>query len=875
MGPSRTIRATEITAAVADVMVTCQHGTPTAAGAPVPTVDLQLYFNTDVTVRTSGAVAEALLLVDDPAPQNQQVCPGDPVSCGWTGGAKGANVFQGKVLGRSAIAFQGVPLDPPGDGKSRTFRMTNLRVDASGLSPQVISGGQVLASVTMTGPNSVSGTLLVADVQPPISTTVLETTGRFPLNATGGLWLQNCTSVSQRALGVLQFTALLGGTFRTRTNSVFVDTETVPPPVAQNVAGLLSGSESMFFAPAFPAVNRLNTAGLADAGTRLRAVFPDVPPGVTLYVSTVPVTYTNGVPAVNGAGQFQARLVTTENGVFVPAAPTTTIGGIPVAALAVNQGTAVAVWEVLASNGLAGEKAQFALWLSFTASSAVAGTSTVQLQLGPVSSVRSADDVASIPRFVDDGAALNLFTVGPACTGGAYVVRPYTPIFTNFEVDGIRYNTSAYFNWQPGSTHTLKGILPPQTTDPTRRQRIVWSDGGAPTHTITVPAAPTTYVVDVPTDYQLDLAVIPAGGGSIQASPVSADGFYPSGNNSQVTLQAVPSPGYTFVGFAGDLSGTQSPQQVTMQAARKVNAIFARNGKTPVVPALAESFMSGAWVTLKASFQAAQGYRSISAVQVLSAAAPDGGGAPFCFIHYDVAGGAFWLYSDVYGFFMGPVKPGVASSELQGSACALGTAQSSVQASGQMLELTLAVTSKIAAERNVYLRAMETDASDTGWVRQGRWVQGAPVESHLSAYPNFGAGSQQTFSLSISGAGAIGDFDKGWAQFLVAADSTGGGQPFCFVHYDKAGHQLWMYSSDVGFFLGPVAPQVASAQLNSSACWLDTLASVATPQSSGLNLTLPLTMKAPMRGLKKLYMRTLDALGIDSGWRQVGTYMVP
>jgi hypothetical protein len=41
------------------------------------------------------------------------------------------------------------------------------------------------------------------------------------------------------------------------------------------------------------------------------------------------------------------------------------------------------------------------------------------------------------------------------------------------------------------------------------------------------------------------------------------------------------------------------------------------------------------------------------------------------------------------------------------------------------------------------------------------------------------------------------------------------------------------------------------------------------------DLKLPLTLKAPMSGAKKLYMRMMDELMRDSGWQQVGTYQVP
>jgi hypothetical protein len=106
-------------------------------------------------------------------------------------------------------------------------------------------------------------------------------------------------------------------------------------------------------------------------------------------------------------------------------------------------------------------------------------------------------------------------------------------------------------------------------------------------------------------------------------------------------------------------------------------------------------------------------------------------------------------------------------------------------------------------------------------------------------------------------------------------NSTGGGQPFCFLHYDRAGNGLWMYSSDVGFFLGPVSPGTASNALNSSACSINTAGTTVQNQSGNLVLTVPVTLKGPMSGVKNIYMRTLDALNRDTGWQQKGTWTFP
>ncbi|MGJ5813328.1 InlB B-repeat-containing protein [Paludibaculum fermentans] len=869
------IHQSEIAAAASDVIITCSGGTPTLVGAPVPKVDLQLYFNTDVTMRTAGPLAEALLLVDDPAPASQLPCLVDPLVCDWTGGTKNANVYQGRVLDRNALAFQGIPLDPPGDGKTRKFRITNIRVDASVLGPLKPGSYAVRAAISMSGAGTLATTLDVGVPGVVFTTAVSDTTGSAALDKTTGLPVSNCTSSSMRPLATLRFQSSANGAFRTRTIAPYVNTETAPAPAAQNVPGTAYGTQSLFYAPALPAVNKLNVAGLADFGTRLQATFSGLPEGVTLYVSTVPVTFSGGVPSPNGAGQFQARLVASEQGAFAPVPVAATISGIPSAALSVNQGSAVAVWEVLSTNGLAGETPQFPMWISYPGNGSSRGMATVRLHLGPVSGVHSSHDTAPIPRFADEGTEVPLFTLQEGCPTGPYRVGSLIGMGTLFEVDGIKYNAPAYFNWQPGSTHTLNAILQQPSPDGTSRTGVTWSDGGAPAHTIVAPATPTQYSALFNTQYRLDLAAIPSIGGAIQATPASPDGYYSAGANTNVQLQAVPNPGYTFLGFEGDLTGTQNPRTLNISKAYNVTAKFTKTGRAPVMVGVTPTFTSGPSTTLKATFQAAQSYKSILFAQALVAVSPDGGGQPFCFVHYDAVGAAFWLYSDIYGFFMGPVKPGVASTHLGGSDCVLNTANSSVLAGGQSLELTLQLSSKVAGDRNVYLRAMETDSSDTGWIRRGAWSQWAQLPANMNVTPDFGNRSIEGFSLSFSERAGFLGFNKGWTQFLIASDSTGGGQPFCFVHFDRAGQQLWMYSSDVGFFLGPVAPGVSSTTLDSSACMLDTRYSTSQTQSGASFLWLPITMKPPMSGPKRLYLRTLDALGIDSGWNQVGSYQVP
>ncbi|MGJ5818391.1 hypothetical protein [Paludibaculum fermentans] len=284
---------------------------------------------------------------------------------------------------------------------------------------------------------------------------------------------------------------------------------------------------------------------------------------------------------------------------------------------------------------------------------------------------------------------------------------------------------------------------------------------------------------------------------------------------------------------------------------------------------------SGAQQIFQAVYSGALGYQQLRWVQLLFGTAPDGGGQPFCFLHYDVQGNGLWLYSDQYGFFRGPVPPGAASLELQGSHCALNAAGSTASGNGSNLTLNLSVAFKAAATRNIYMRAMDTSNFDTGWQQRGTWTQVGAALPTLVVGPNSGGGQNPSFTLTFPDPPGFTGSALGWEEFLVAAATDGGGQPFCFVHYDRAGNGLWMYSSDVGFFLGPVPPGTASGYLSSSACAVITAGTLVQNVDGNLVLTVPLVLKPTMGGVKNLYLRMMDPLNRDTGWQQKGTWTIP
>src|SRR5438876_11918726 len=99
------VRSEGITEFVGDLILQCTGGNPTPIGQPIPTSDLRLTLNTNLTSRLlnpAGGAVEAMLLLDEPGAPNkatQLVCggPGSNVNvngaCPVPGNGTGVNIY--------------------------------------------------------------------------------------------------------------------------------------------------------------------------------------------------------------------------------------------------------------------------------------------------------------------------------------------------------------------------------------------------------------------------------------------------------------------------------------------------------------------------------------------------------------------------------------------------------------------------------------------------------------------------------------------------------------------------------------------------------------------------------------------------------------
>jgi hypothetical protein len=380
---------------IGDYVVTCTGGSATPDGMPIPTVDVTLFSVLPITSRPLAAPwIESLLLLDEAA----QIAPcqaPDGICHNVAGAAGNANLFQGRESGPNAVVWSGIPLDPPGAG-TRTFRLTNVRVDASAAPFTETMPGLASVMVTLTGsgaPTLSNATQITAFVQRGLEFSVRDATNAAPLAAP--VALLQCQGATNVRIATLRFRSLYPTAFKRRnTATAFADPTALAP---QNVPGAIYNVESGFFDPSLvgnAARGPLGAAGLADSGTRFEAVFSGVPAGVTLYVdtSTAPLAVA------------KARLTADPAGAFSAVEPTP--GGPPGAtAVPLANGAGRVAWEVTDVSPLMTATIDLGVYLSYDVATVPLGAATIGGSLGPTAA-------ALIPHFTDgSGAGSGLFEI--------------------------------------------------------------------------------------------------------------------------------------------------------------------------------------------------------------------------------------------------------------------------------------------------------------------------------------------------------------------------------------------------------------------------------------------------------------------------------
>jgi hypothetical protein len=503
------VRSEGFTEQVGDIVLNCSGGSPVAFGAQIPQANITIYLNTQVTSRVfgisgQGNASEALLLIDEPGSTNvsgygaslpQMVCTNPIGGCveyvGNLGAATGVpttpscnssgvcgpsttagqNVFMGVVSGNS-VTFYGVPILPPSTTGSRIYRITNIRANANGISGGGPTPGTITGSVSISPANAFTinqplNTL--AFVQTGLSTSLRSpSNGSFSSTSTSTTQLAQCSTNngfgSNNGNGftqsILRFSENFPTAFKTRMAAGIAGvTSTTAANQAQNIPGQVYNSESGFTLNVNPpgggsaSASTSVTAGLADWGTRLKAVFTNIPSGVSIFVSTTNVSTASSLP---GAGSATAVLLISEtvpdsNGTLALASQTTSFGNVGYAPVTIVNGQGVAVWEVTSNTYTTNQNLDFGVDVQYSGNAGgntpAAGPLSVAQSFAPTPtqgafSATSATDptkVNIIPRFADTSTARTFAQINICNT---VLLFPYVTTLTGFETGIAISNTS-------------------------------------------------------------------------------------------------------------------------------------------------------------------------------------------------------------------------------------------------------------------------------------------------------------------------------------------------------------------------------------------------------------------------------------------------
>lgn len=415
-----TLRAEGLTELVGDIVIVGTGGTPTAAGQAVPLMNLTVLTNAPITsARLSGEnIVDAVLLIDDPAKLNLGALTGPPTGVnGVDGGLDYAgggapNILLGrKLAANNSVTFIGIPIDPPGTGRTRTLRIKNVRIAATAL-PGGLAPAQALAMITLQNPPPetvlTNPQVTVGFVAAGQSAQVRRTDGAaLPLSVKASEILNRDLANSIPTLNAsTQFLAEFSEGFPTAFKVRGDGAEIADVP----------GREEAAYQSATPPL----TPGAATQGTRFLARFVGVPAGVRIFVTTRDVPATAVSPNDPNIPPMTAVLLTlsADGSTFnppptkVPLGNGSKTGNIPVAEVNITSGAGVAVWEWVNDTPGAPQSIQqvrFGVLVATTPLPAnVPATMSVDLSFAPLSQVADSAPLSTpVPRFVDTTQAIN------------------------------------------------------------------------------------------------------------------------------------------------------------------------------------------------------------------------------------------------------------------------------------------------------------------------------------------------------------------------------------------------------------------------------------------------------------------------------------
>jgi len=467
-----------ITELMGDLVLNCTGGATTPPNVLVPSVNITVTLNTEVTSRLlddTNSGDEAILLVDEPAPGSQHVCfaggatPSAPCPMGGQGDiatsrylpgpaftcpagtdditcadpSENKNVFQGQWNSNQpgSIVFRGVPIDPPGTNRPNlVMRVTNVRGNATRFAVSTgvgIGGIPIFMTIAVSNPSAVP-------INNPQQIVAFVFNGLVQ-GQDGLVTFKQCTDVNVVS-GKLSFVGVAGdfvdnvgfagfvkaiegfaSAFKIRN---IATTPAAPTALAvQDTPGTnYPAVETGFYNDGLVDTDfadaRIAGLGLADAGTRVKVEFANVPVGAHIYVPLI-----INPSGITTPGHLYARLVKNEAGAYSAQGASSFDAGGFLGEVTLSGGAGEAVYEILAEDPSNTEEIDIAVIVAYIANPAgnspsiTSGPATAGVSFAPTTTppdYASEDSGTPVPRFLDTATQANRLAINACRTNLLY-----------------------------------------------------------------------------------------------------------------------------------------------------------------------------------------------------------------------------------------------------------------------------------------------------------------------------------------------------------------------------------------------------------------------------------------------------------------------
>ncbi len=342
-----------------------------------------------------------------------------------------------------------------------------------------------------------------------------------------------------------------------------------------------------------------------------------------------------------------------------------------------------------------------------------------------------------------------------------------------------------------------------------------------------------------------------------------------NGNTLTVNLSMTFQPGYAgaknIYMYAVDVSGSSSGWQ-------QLGSWTVPAGSGVAVVSVTPSSGSAASQTFALQYSDALGAASLQTAWAYFNTTLANPASNSCLLYYNVAANAINLAQDSGTAWL-TATPGSAIT-LQNSQCSLNAAATTVIRNGNTLTVNLSMTFQpgYAGAKNIYMYAVDVSGSNSGWHQMGSWtVPAGSGVAAVSVTPSSGSVASQTFALRYSDAAGAASLQTVWAYFsggLVNPASNS-----CLLYYNAAANLINL-AQDSGTAWLTANPGSATT-LQNSQCSLNIGASSVTLNGNTLTLNLSMAFQPAYAGAKNIYLYAADVSGSNSGWQQLGTWIVP